>query len=125
MNVPFEMEFHAFVSMDMAVRTENLGNWFPFSKASIYFLTTKERYFALTNWMTPWSIAWVIDVVFRERKISSIKSSAVTSGWPEQLSIIKAIFLFLEPNFCIISLTHSSNSSDDIQPFGCECYSHL
>ena len=124
-NVISGMEFNAFVSMDIALRIENLGNWFPFSQASICFLTVRERYFALRDRMIPWFIGWLIDVVFGGRKISSTQLSAGTSGWAGLLSIITVIFLFWGPKFRSTTLTLSSNTSDDNQHFGCAHFSLL
>ena len=64
------MEFHAFVTMDIAVKIQNLGNWFPFSKASVCFLTARERYFALRDRMTPWVIFITLNLVKRKFSIA-------------------------------------------------------
>ena len=75
----------------------------------------QERYLAFSDRITPWSISWVIDVVFGDLKYYSITFKLPISGRARQLSTINKTFRFWPSNFWSCSQIQSSNKSQPIQ----------
>lgn len=74
------------------------------------------RYYALKVRMTPWSIGWVIDVVFAGRNISSTFDNFMC-GWHAALSKKRTTFLLCSVIFELNDFNHSSMRHAVIQAF--------
>ena len=72
--------------------------------------------------MTPWSIGWVLHVVFGGKNTKFMALRSATSGWAGQLSTTRATFLPSRSNFRSFSLTQSSKSWLSIQLLFCARY---
>ena len=112
------------LSMCMASRMLNFGMPLLLSKAPMMHRRRMVWYFAFKLRITPWSIGWVMDMVFFGRKTTVIGFRFSLCGCAGQMSGIITTFGRSWWNFLSNSNSPSSKSSPLTQFFACARYRH-